>query len=279
MQIRMFLADGKPDGIKTLELSHSTILGTIVPRHLVSAFARRKEATRPGVYLLLGPDEEDPDQTRLYIGEGDPVLDRIKSHDAKKDFWTRAYVFTSKDDYLTKTQIKYLEHQIYQTAKSAARTILDNSTIPTLPSISEPDQVESNLFLGSLKLLVAATGVEVLEARAVSTPAPTASGKVFEFKLKTAAARMVVTADGYVVLKDSTAVPDMRDSASPFLARIRQELLDSGALVPDGSLLRFQQDTRFDSPSTAASIVAGGNTNGRRHWKRNGTSLKDVAEA
>lgn len=280
MLMRMFLVDGKPDGIKTLELSHSTVLGTVVPRHLVPAFSTRKEATRPGVYLLIGPDDEDPEKTRLYVGEGDPVLDRIKSHVAKKDFWTRAYVFTSKDDYLTKTQVKYLEHQVYQVAKSAARSLLDNATLPTLPSISEPDQVESDLFLRSMKMLLAATGVQVLEPRAVSAPSLASGTQHFEFKLKNAAARMVVTADGYVVLKGSTAVTTMRDSASAFLCRIRDELVSAGVLVADGTgVLRFEQDTPFDSPSTAASIVAGGNTNGRKHWKRNGVSLKDLDEA
>ncbi len=280
MLMRMFLVDGKPDGIKTLELSHSTVLGTVVPRHLVSAFSIRKEATRPGVYLLMGPDDEDPEKTRLYVGEGDPVLDRIKSHVAKKDFWTRAYIFTSKDDYLTKTQVKYLEHQVYQVAKSAARSILDNATIPTLPSISEPDQVESDLFLHSMKMLLAATGVNVLEPRAVSAPSIGSGTQYFEFRLKNAVARMAVTTDGYVVLKGSTAVTTMRDSASAFLCRIRDELVSAGVLVADGTgVLRFEKDTPFDSPSTAASIVAGGNTNGRKHWKRNGVSLKDLDEA
>lgn len=58
------------------------------------------------------------------------------------------------------------------------------------------------------------------------------------------------------------------------------ELIDSGTLVPNGSgLLRFAEDTRFDSPSTAASVIAGGNINGRVNWKRNAKSLKALKEA
>ncbi len=59
--------------------------------------------------MLLGADEDDPEKKALYIGEGDPVLPRLKSHAINKDFWTEAIVFSSKDDYLTKTQVKYLE--------------------------------------------------------------------------------------------------------------------------------------------------------------------------
>lgn len=47
------------------------------------------------------------------IGEGDSVVDRIKSHakDASKDFWTRACLVTSKDMNLTKAHVRYLENR------------------------------------------------------------------------------------------------------------------------------------------------------------------------
>lgn len=79
----MFLVDNQPEGIRTLELSNSTVLCTIVPRQLLPKFSARKEAGRPGVYLLtdLGPDSTD--QPRLYIGEGDPVRDRLNIVDPR----------------------------------------------------------------------------------------------------------------------------------------------------------------------------------------------------
>jgi len=49
----------------------------------------------------------------------EPVLPRLKDHSSKEDFWTETIVFSSKDDYLTKTQIKYLEAELCTIAKDS----------------------------------------------------------------------------------------------------------------------------------------------------------------
>lgn len=280
MLIRVWLVDNRPDGIKTLEYSNSTVMGWIVPRHLVHGFAARPEATRPGVYLLIGPHEAKPDVTSLYVGEGDPVVDRIQSHAMHKGFWTRAFVFISKDNYVTKTQIKFLEYQLYQAAKAAGRAELDNVNGPNPPTISEPERVEMVHFFGIIKLLLAAIGITVLEPRETTGPVKVAPENTFEYTVKGATARMAITADGYVVLEGSTALAEPRKSAEPFVLRIREELVNAGVLVPDSTgLLKFTRDTPFDSPSTAAAVVAGGNVNGRLMWKRNGVTLKQLEES
>ena len=114
--VRMFLVDGSTDGLKTLEISNMTIKATVFPRPLLKDFLERDEAGRPGVYMLYGSQIDGNLKPILYIGEGDPVSDRMKSHGVNKDFWTEAFVFTSKDEYLTKTQIKFLESRLINLA-------------------------------------------------------------------------------------------------------------------------------------------------------------------
>lgn len=110
--IRLFLVEGIPTGLKTVEVSNMTILGTMFPRTKLNKFLERDAANKPGVYILLGDSIEKTDETIVYVGEGDPVSPRLKSHSINKEFWTEAIVFTSKDNYLTKTQIQYLEAEI-----------------------------------------------------------------------------------------------------------------------------------------------------------------------
>ena len=65
----------------------------------------------------------------VYVGEGAPVFDRIQSHNEskyKKDFWNRAIVFSSKDDYLTKTQIQYLESKLVSEINKIQGAIAEN---------------------------------------------------------------------------------------------------------------------------------------------------------
>jgi hypothetical protein len=48
---------------------------------------------------------------KIYVGEGDEVLQRIVAHDNDdaREFWDRAVVFVSKDENLTKAHVRYLE--------------------------------------------------------------------------------------------------------------------------------------------------------------------------
>jgi len=43
----------------------------VSPRTLLKELARREEITRTGVYVLAGPDPENPAQDMIYFGKGD----------------------------------------------------------------------------------------------------------------------------------------------------------------------------------------------------------------
>jgi D-arabinose 1-dehydrogenase-like Zn-dependent alcohol dehydrogenase len=69
------------------------------------------ESQRPGVYFLLERHSTDHKNT-VYIGESENVFRRLIEHDRKKDFWNEVIIFTSKDENLTKSHIKYLEARL-----------------------------------------------------------------------------------------------------------------------------------------------------------------------
>ena len=49
--IRIFLADGEPDGLKIIEKSNWTGCGVVCPRPIFSDARGRREFTRTGVYI------------------------------------------------------------------------------------------------------------------------------------------------------------------------------------------------------------------------------------
>ncbi|MBD1930507.1 MULTISPECIES: DUF4357 domain-containing protein [Cyanophyceae] len=73
----------------------------------------------------------------------------------------------------------------------------------------------------------------------------------------------------FIVEKGSTAVGDMRLGNS-FIERpenegrryLRQKLIQEGKLRSNGDFLIFTEDVPFNSPSQAATIIAGSNQNG-----------------
>ena len=95
--IKIFLADGTPTGILTAEIINWTGEVIVAPRGQLDKMAQREESQRTGVYFLVGPDPEQANKEKVYIGEGDNVLSRLTHHDRdeSKDFWTRAAIVIS----------------------------------------------------------------------------------------------------------------------------------------------------------------------------------------
>lgn len=277
--IRLFLVDGKPDGIKTMEISNMTIKATMFPRPFLKDFSKREEAQKPGVYLLYSEPDDDSGKPMLYIGEGDPVLQRLQTHGIKKEFWTQSFVFTSKDGYLTKTQIQYLEARLISLAKEAGRVTLDNVQASTEPTISEVDRSEVRQFLESITVLLSTMRIKFFEPLA-RTPIKEDSGieqTVYEFKIKKCHGRMTIKDGEYIVLCGSLANAEHLPSAHKAIRKLRDELIADGALKAIGDdLLEVVKDIPCTSSSYAAAIISGGNQNGMICWKYNGKSLKDI---
>ena len=84
------------------------------------------------------------------------------------------------------------------------------------------------------------------------------------------------TSDGFVVFKGSKAAGSTVTSMTSNFITLRQRLIDEGVLINKGEFFEFPEDYIFSSPSTAASIVLGRNTNGLTEWKqKNGKTLKE----
>ena len=282
--IRLFLVDGNPNGLRTIEISNMTIYATIFPRIKLKEFLNRSEAKKPGSYILFGNDINNLTETIAYIGEGDPVSERLKAHasgSSQKDFWNEAIVFTSKDDYITKTQIQYLESEIYRLALESDRVKLDNTQKPSLPNLSEVDNAEMKNFLEGAKLILSSIGINILEpSKIVKEDKKQERDKIFEFRIKGALGKMKLEEDKYIVLKGSTAVIEERPSASESIVKMRKDLINKDIMKKlENSLYIFQEDYIFNSPSYAAAAISGGNENGRKEWKYKGKNLNEIEEA
>ena len=119
--IRLFLLNGSTNGLTTVELSNWTGIGVKVPRIKRKDYYSRAEFQKPGVYILLGKDENDKDQDAAYIGEAEVISERLSHHLANKEFWNEVIFFSSKDKYLNKASVKYLEHRLHDIANKAGR--------------------------------------------------------------------------------------------------------------------------------------------------------------
>jgi len=269
--IRIFLPEGKSDGLKIVEKSNWSGRGVVCPRSLFVENKKRAEFERTGVYVLVGPSEAG-DIPVIYVGEGDPVKKRLENHYAAKDFWTTVVFFVSKDENLNKAHIQYLECRLISLAQEAKRALLDNGNVPVLPSMSEMDIADAEGFLDEVLLCLPVLGVNVFMKPAVSGH----HGQL-HLKGKDADAIGNETADGFVVRVGGKARIDEVDSIHKYITALRKSLVERKILVPDGAQYRLTQDYIFNSPSQAAATMMGRSANGRLEWKdARGISLKEI---
>lgn len=273
--IRIFIPSGDPEGLRIIEKANWTGQGLVFPRVLIVEARKRDEVRRTGIYILWGPSFTGQ-LPRVYVGEGDPVLPRIDQHMNKKDFWTHAAVFTSKDQNLNKAHVQYLEARLVQLAAGAKRAELENGNVPQLPTLSEADVADAESFLQDLLLCLPVVGVSMFE----STKAPTNTEKQLFIKAKGIQARGSETNEGFVVLAGSGVVKAEVPSISKYITDLRVSLIQLGVLELHGEGYRFTQDYVFGSPSMASATVLGRSSNGRVDWKdAKGRTLKELQEA
>lgn len=285
--LRIFVANGDPDGLRIVEKSNWIGKALVFPRALLPQVKARPELAQTGVYLLLGP-RPDGEGEMLYVGEGDPIRPRLESHYAQKDFWTRAIGFTTATaGQLNKAHVQFLEARLIALAKAAKRMPLDNANQPTEPSLSEADRADMEVFLGHMLGMLPVLGVHAFE-QAPAAPVSALGGQAAQAPALLYCAGKGVKATGYqstqgfVVMAGSQAVQGVTPSFAQMagISELRADLLENGVLVQEGDALRFTQDYVFSAPSAASDIVLGGATNGRTQWKdAQGRTLKALQEA
>ena len=298
--IRVFLADGTPQGLRIVERLGWTGLCLAFARADYQVVRLRAEMMRTGVYVLIGPDEDGHRSVRAYIGEGETVRSRLDQHFRERDFWTDAYVLTTTDNSLNKAQIRYLESRLLEVAREVDSAALDNGTAPSPTWLSEPDEAVMDSYLDYGLALLPLLGVAMFELvdQTLEPRTPALAGEMGQsLEVRT----LPTSADGarpILHLNTVQTVAVGREDARGFLVfegalarqqenvmtngyrRLRAKLIEDGLLVPNGDgQFRLVKNYVFDSPSAAASVLSGGSKNGRTEWKNaSGQTLKELEE-
>lgn len=274
--IRLFLADGTPQGLIIAEIMNWTGQALSAPRARLADLLKRAEAGRTGIYLLIGPDPDRPAGAKAYVGEADSVVARLRRHigDEGKDFFDRLVIVVAKDDNLTKAHARYLESQLIRSARESGSVTLANDTQPDFQILPEADRADMEFFLGQLRLVLPILGFDLFRSPVRQADSDLASGDAeFTFSTAGAAATARESDDGFIVLAGSTARKQGTDTFPLGYQALRDQLIQDGRLAegPSADLYRFAEDVSFASPSAAASIVAARSASGPREWKVRGS--------
>lgn len=130
--ITITVPSSNPEKLRLISKTNRLSQGLVFRRDdLAEIVKTREELNYTGVYLLIGGGGVDA-LPEVYIGEGDPVLDRLKQHnrDNKKEFWEWTIVFVHRDNSLHKSHMQYLESSLCERALLNKRCYLHNSVMP-----------------------------------------------------------------------------------------------------------------------------------------------------
>lgn len=279
--IQLFLVDGKPTGLRKATIHGWTGLLFVSGASAFGDLTAREEVDRTGVYILSGPDPEKAGATRVYIGSGNSVAERIKQSALKRDFWETAITVTTSDDDLSKGHAEYLEARLIELTSQAGRVTLDNGTQPDTSRrrLPEADVANMEQFLANLRIILPVIGLDMLkpQPRAVTqTTKPveerTTGDVQFEIRHKSGVQATAVEEDGeFIVLEGSEALTGTGYVQQSY-GGLKEKLIADRVLTPHGGdKLSFAKPWSFNSPSAAAAVVLDRNSNGRIEWKVKGS--------
>ena len=267
--ISIYMPDANPRGIKICDTKDGIVKAIFIPRNKLADAVKRQELQDPGIYFLIGEPNEIG-KPRIYIGEAEVLITRIKQHNTSKDFWNSVICFVSEKKNINKAHIKYLENYSCSQAKKINKCELENSTNPTQSSLTEQDQDFVMSFFDDLKLLIATLGFPIFEESKKD------QSKIYICKGKDAYATGEYTEDGFLVFKNSKANLEESKTAGTWVTGMRKNLIEKGILKQEGSVLMFTEDYLFNSPSASAAVILARRANGWTEWKdKNGKTMDE----
>lgn len=274
--IRVLVPTGDPDGLRIVEKSNWPSVGVVFNRTNYKEVVNRIEFDKTGVYVLVGTSDDSILPT-IYVGEGDPVKNRLNQHYGKKDFWDWAVFFVAKDDSLNKAHVQHLEAELLRLAKEAKQCKLDNGQGAVAPTLSEAELALADSFLQDILSIFPLLGLGVFEKTVTTTKKPR---DLLSIDSKGVKASGYEDAKGFIVVKGSQLVKVETNTIHQYMSTLRKDLLAQGVIVDQGQHYAFAQDQVFTSPSTAAGVILGRTANGRIEWKNSeGKTLKQLQAA
>lgn len=272
--IEMFLVDGTADKIVTAELSNWNGKAIKIPRIEVKD-CNRDELTKPGVYFLFCKGDDGKDS--VYIGEAESIKDRLLQHirdynsDKESYYWNTAVIFIGSD--LNKALIRYLEHQLVETARVCKRyDILTKNTYKTALKESQIATMEE--YIDNVKILLNALGSKVLEP-ILAEDSTVATEGILHLKTGGVDAKGRVTTEGFVLMKDTKINSSLNknDAYAETIIKLRDKYVNNGSLEND----IIKEDILFSSSSQAAHFVLGYRVSGPKNWKdESGRLLREL---
>ena len=277
--ITNYLFNGNPEGIIFSYISNWSGQVIKIPRNLFGEAKGMPELQRPGLYMLLGVNIENPEDKMVYIGEGNNLAIRIgqQLNDSDKAFTETIVCFCSKDENLTVSHTKFLEQKAINYLSRSAEYSMVNRKEGSIINLPRMVVDEMETFFDNMRVILPTLGFSVLHQDNQLQKGE--RKEIFTLAVSGLRATAMLTSNGIEVLPGSDMKMEETPALSGTYSNLRKTLREKGIVIEEGSKLTFKEKYEFSSPSTAAATILGYSVNGRVAWKNKaGKTLKELEE-
>ena len=259
--VTTLLYDGKYDGPQMSILAGTNCKMYVISRQDLDFIANHDEMKNPALYVLIGSENGVP---AAYVGQTDDFSHRIKDHDYKKSFWSKALAFMREGSPLTSNEVKYLEYLGYKAATDTGNYSMDeNKQIIKKPKLNQWEEAPIRSFFEKCRFLADFRGYHVFTKNMLPPP----PSKLYTLQCKLTMAKGYIDGDGFVVVKGSRIDPSVTKwLADKHKDGERKELLNRNATLVDGVWV-LDRDLKFDSAHRAGVFCVAGSVNALKAWK------------
>jgi hypothetical protein len=163
--ITIFSPTGDPEGVRHIDKSNWSGFGVVFKREQLEELKADASFKQAGVYILVGNVAEET----IYIGEADPVGDRLKKHASNKEGWDWGVYFVDKNHKIGKTEVQYIEYELLKTAETLGQAILLNKNGATPPTMSAVAKATAQAFLTDILLILPMIGIDAFSSPKYTT--------------------------------------------------------------------------------------------------------------
>lgn len=259
--LQILIPSGNPNGIKIIDLIGWVGTCFVVPRQNLKELKDRPEINQPGLYLLFGEDQETGEDL-VYIGESESFYSRISNHDAHKDFWNTAVVFSGG---LNRAFVKYLEYKATTLASETKRMNVQNKVQPQENTLSEFEKVTIDQYFENIRFILNSFQYEVFEKVEDSY----IDNTLYHLETEGVSVKAKVLENGeMLVLSGALARIRETESFGGWSKAARERFLKEGKFkIENTESYITTEDIIFKSPSAAAATLVGRSINGWTAWK------------
>ena len=269
--VTLILKNGNAQGILECQIDEWYGISYKIPRNKIRDAKALDYINNTGVYILFG-EEAETSKKIAYIGETEKIYERIKKHNIETDFWNECIVFMSENNSLNKAHIKYIENELYNIAKETNRFEIRNDTVPTRSSLGSADEIRAKKFVEKIKIITPLIGYKLFD-RVITEEQSTNDNLLYLTINGINYAKGMMTDEGFVILKGSKLRENISGSLSKSLVNYCERERNSTDII-DGI---FVDDHLCSTPSMAAVLILGRNSDGYNEWKnKDNVSLRKI---